>query len=76
MLDLVKALQLDDPLCPPRQTASILNIAVQTLAVWRHRGKKDLPYIKLSPRAIRYRMSDIKAFLEQNRHSSASGEVV
>ena len=70
MFDLAVALQLDDPLLPPKKAAALLNIAVQTLAVWRHRGKKDLPYIRLSPRAIRYRMPDIRTFLEENRHAS------
>lgn len=72
MLDLADALKLDDPLLPPKQAASMLNIAVQTLAVWRHRGKTDLAYIRLSPRAIRYRLSDVKAFVEQNRHAVAA----
>ena len=74
MFDLTNAMQLDDPLLPARDAAALLNIACQTLAVWRHRGKTDLPYIRLSPRAIRYRKSDLMRFIENNRYAASNGE--
>jgi len=62
--------KLDDPLLPPTAAASLLGLSIHTLAVWRHRGDARLPYIKVSGRAVRYRLSDIKLFIERHRHSS------
>ena len=72
--DLLKGLKLDDRLIRPRQTAEMLGVSVQTLAVWRYRGNRgnlapDLPYVKFGRRAIRYRLSDVLRFIEQNRHA-------
>jgi predicted DNA-binding transcriptional regulator AlpA len=57
----------------------MLGIAPQTLAVWRHRknnGKTapDLPYVKIGRRAIRYRLSDVKKFIEQNHTARAEAK--
>lgn len=45
------------------QAAEILGIKKQTLAVWRTTGRYDLPFIKVG-RSVRYRVSDLEAFLE------------
>lgn len=53
------------------QAAKHLNVAVQTMRNWRHmrRGPK---YVKLrgggdgSRAAVRYRMSDLEAFIEES----------
>lgn len=60
----------EDALLPPRKAADLLGLSVQTLAAWRHVGDTRLPYIKLSGRAVRYRLSDIRSFIERHRHAS------
>lgn len=69
--DLLKGFAPDDRLLRPKEAAEFLKIAEQTLAVWRCRKKKglpapDLPFRKVGRRAVRYRLSDLKAFVEQN----------
>ena len=44
-------------------TGKILGIETSTLAVWRSTKRYALPYIKVG-RLIRYRESDVEAFIE------------
>lgn len=49
------------------QAAEILNLSPQTLRNWRFISSSNKPsWIKLG-RAVRYRLSDIEAYLEKNR---------
>lgn len=48
-----------------REAASLLGIAEQTLAAWKTRCSYSLPVIKIG-RMVRYRRSDLEAFLKQN----------
>ncbi len=66
-LSIAKNNTLDDPLLSPRRAAQLLGLSTHTLAVWRHRGDFRLPFIKISGRAIRYRRSEVMAFIEKNR---------
>lgn len=55
-----------DKLKNSREAALLLNVSVQTLAYWRHKGKGP-KYIKLSDGDqghVRYRLSDIQEFIE------------
>ena len=45
--------------------AKEMNLSVQTLRNWRHKGKGP-PYIKIG-RAVRYNIKDIEKYLKQNR---------
>ena len=77
-LEVVKGFKAGERLLRAKQVGEMLGVPVQTLAVWRHlrnRGKPspDLPFIKIG-RAVRYRLSDVQQFLEQNRHTKP-GEV-
>ncbi len=45
------------------QVAERLSVSKQTLITWRVIGHPGLPYVKLN-RAVRYRKSDVDAFLE------------
>ena len=54
---------MEDDLLTPEQAAELLQMAPITLAIWRSQRIGDLPYIKLSSKAIRYRRSDIEAWL-------------
>lgn len=56
------------PLMSPTQAASYLSVEVATLAVWRCTGRYALPYLKVG-RLVRYRKSDLDAFLESRRVS-------
>ena len=46
------------------EAAEYLNLAVQTLAVWAMTGK-HLPVVKIGTRAVRYRVSDLDAFIDR-----------
>jgi predicted DNA-binding transcriptional regulator AlpA len=70
-------IKIDDPLLRPRKVAEMLGIAEQTLAVWRCRKNHgepapDLAYVRIGRRAIRYRLSEVKRFIDLNPH--ANGE--
>jgi predicted site-specific integrase-resolvase len=52
--------------CPtlgPIGSAEFLGVKEQTLATWRCNGRYPLPFIRVG-RRIRYRISDLEAFLE------------
>ncbi len=52
-------------LAKPEVTAKLLDTTTGVLAVWRTTGKVDLPYIKIG-KSVRYRLSDIEAFINAN----------
>ena len=52
-----------DPLRTRRETAKQLRVREQTLASWHCNGRYNLPVIKVG-RSVRYRQSDIDAFLD------------
>lgn len=55
-----------DPLLTEAETAERLVAKKETLTKWRHRGRGPA-FLKLSGK-IRYRLSDIEAFIEASRH--------
>ena len=72
--DLLKGFNPDDRLLRARQAAEMLGLSPQTLALWRCRRNNghtapDLPWVKVGRRSIRYRLSDLKKFIDLNRHS-------
>ncbi len=54
---------LDDP-----QLAAYIGVEERTLRDWRN--SRGLPYIKLTAKVIRYRRSDVNAWLAQHRVAS------
>lgn len=54
---------IESDVMTPDQAAEYLGIAKQTLAVWRSKGRYDLPFIKMG-RRVRYRKTDLDRFLE------------
>jgi excisionase family DNA binding protein len=50
-------------LFPPKQAADYLGVSVGTLEVWRCNKRYPLPFIKVG-RLVKYRKSDLDAFLE------------
>ncbi len=47
-----------------REAAAFLGVKPQTLALWASAKRYGLPYIKVG-RSVRYRKSDLLAFLER-----------
>jgi len=55
-----------------REAADYLGVSPQTLAVWACTKRYDLPMIKIG-RHVKYRQSDLDAFIERN---TIGGEVL
>lgn len=63
---------IDNHLLTREQAAEYLGIKPQTLAVWALTQRYNLPMVKVG-RCVRYRRSDLEAFLER-RTVGASAE--
>jgi hypothetical protein len=55
-----------DPLLTETQAAAFIEIRPGTLSVWRSTKRYPLAFVKVG-RAVRYRQSDLRAFLESRR---------
>jgi hypothetical protein len=62
----------DDPLYKSLDAAFFLGIKPGTLSKWRTLGGNGLPFVRISSRAVRYRESDLRTFLQ--RRSFSGGE--
>ena len=56
-----------DHLLDRKMEAKFLGVKEHTLAVWTTNNRYHLPYIKVGS-LVKYRMSDLQRFLEQNLH--------
>jgi predicted DNA-binding transcriptional regulator AlpA len=56
-----------DQLLNEKEAASILTVQPATLTTWRSKQSQALPYVKLG-RAVRYRRSDVMAFIDAQTH--------
>ena len=56
--------EADDPLMTPTQAADHLNMSAGTLEEWRRRGDSGLRFVQVTARTIRYRRSDLDAFVD------------
>ena len=55
-----------DPLLTDRQVAKLTGISAGTLRWWRHQGQSEGPkHFNLGPRAVRYKKSDVEAWIEE-----------
>ena len=54
-----------------REAAKILDAKPSTLSVWRSTGRYCLPFVKIG-RKVRYRRSDLAAWLERRTRESGS----
>jgi hypothetical protein len=59
------AVQIAVDLLTDEQAAAILSVEPRTLRLWRN--TRNLPFLKLTPRVIRYRLSDLQAWLDRSR---------
>lgn len=53
------------PLMTRQEAANYLGVKANTLAVWATTKRHPLPYLKIG-RLVKYRLSDLQAFLERN----------
>jgi excisionase family DNA binding protein len=53
--------------------ATMTGLSPETLAQWRWL-KKEIPFVRLGKKCVRYRQSDIDAWLEKRLVSVTSGE--
>ena len=51
------------------QAAAFLDVEPQTLNVWRSTQRYNLPYKKIG-RSVRYRLGDLRAWLESRTHAA------
>lgn len=54
---------MKETLLNAKQTAELLGIRQQTLAIWRMTGR-NLPYVKIG-RSVRYKLSAVEEFIEK-----------
>jgi len=62
----------EEMLVPRPQAARLLGVKAETLATWASTKRYDLPYIKVG-RCVRYRVTDLQAFLAANVHGQMEG---
>ena len=79
-LDLTVELSPEEPPAAPMQkllttddVAAMTGLSPETLAQWRWL-KKEIPFVRLGKKCVRYRQSDIDAWLAKRLVSVASGE--
>lgn len=62
---------MEDPLLKPAEVAAYLGTSVGSLAQQRYRGQGPR-FIKMGAKAVRYRSSDIAAWLAANTRQQTS----
>ena len=62
-----KQVQNSEKLLTRKQAAEMLQCKESTLAIWKCTKRYSLPCIKIG-KNVRYRLSDILAFIEKNVH--------
>jgi len=65
--------QLTDHLLTPPEAAAYIGVSENTLSVWRCVGRYAIPFIKVG-RLVRYRASDLDAWLESRTRTSGATE--
>ena len=58
-----------------REAAAYLGIKEQTLALWAHAHRYDLPYYKIGSTA-KYKQEDLDRFIERNQQTFVEAENV
>jgi len=64
-LDIPQTQPATGDLMTDEQTAAILAVEPRTLRLWRN--TRGLPFIRISSKVIRFRRSDVNAWLERRR---------
>jgi excisionase family DNA binding protein len=66
-------LPTQDPLLTDQEAADYLGTKKATLAVWRSTGRYNLPYLKIG-RLVRYKKSDLDAFITRRTYGAGHAE--
>lgn len=61
----------NDPFLDDPEATAFLNLKRGTLAVWRSTGRYQLPFVKIG-RTVRYRRSDLIAWLETRTRTNGA----
>ena len=64
----------ESPLLQEDEAAAFLSISVRTLQSWRVRRSDGPPFIRYSGRAVRYRRSDLVAWVSARCFTSTSSQ--
>lgn len=62
-----------EQLLDEKDSARVLTVQPATLATWRSKQSQSLPYVKIG-RSVRYRKSDLLAFIEAQTHGPSEDE--
>ena len=54
-----------DVLLTQQEAAKLIGVEPRTLEAWRARGSYQLPFVKIGPRIVRYRLRDLEAWIEK-----------
>lgn len=58
-------------LLTPNQTAELIHVEPETLAVWRSLGRYNLKFIKIG-RKVLYDEADVHAFIEERKRTQTA----
>lgn len=61
-------------LLPENEAAKVLGVKPETLTCWRCTRRVDIPYVKIG-RCVRYRVGDLRTFIEANLQGTRCREV-
>lgn len=53
--------------------AGVLKVKPETVADWRKSNTVALPFVRIGPRLVRYRPSDLKAFIDAGHQPAVEG---
>ncbi len=67
------ASEVRDPLLTTTEAAEYLGVTPRCAEAWRVRGGGP-PFIKISARAVRYRLSDLNRWIEERLRTSTSDD--
>ena len=75
LLNNIKTSKQNSNLMTRKAAAAYLGIKEQTLALWAHAHRYDLPYYKIG-RTARYKLEDLDIFIEKNQQLNVEVENV
>lgn len=61
------SIEIEENLLKRREAAKFLAVTEGTLAVWACTNRYNLPIVRIGKRMIRYRLEDLKNFIERHR---------
>jgi predicted DNA-binding transcriptional regulator AlpA len=60
-----------EKLLDDRDVAEVLKVSPETIADWRKSDTVPLSFVRIGPRLVRYRASDLKAFIDAGHQPEA-----